>query len=299
MTALADKLLDLPVFIRGKVRDVYDLGGKLLMVSSDRISAYDSVLPTMIPDKGKILNQISEFWFNRTKVLVDNHLVTANVDEYPPELQRHRTELAGRSMMVWKTRKIPIECVVRGYLAGSGWKEYQSNGKVCGVSLPPGLKESQKLPEPIFTPATKEEGGKHDENISFEKMASRIGKELSQELKSLSLLLYREAEHYLSDKKLVLADTKFEFGLRRINGETKAILIDECMTPDSSRFWEFAEYKVGISPPSFDKQFVRNYLDTVGWDHNPPAPSLPSDIVDKTRAKYLEAYRRVTGREEL
>lgn len=292
---ITETKLDLPLFIKGKVREVYELGDKLLLVSSDRISAYDFVLPTLIPDKGKVLNQISVFWFNNTQQIVRNHLVSANVEEFPAELQRYKEQLAGRSMYVQKTNKLPIECVVRGYLAGSGWKEYKESRTVCGIPLRAGLKESQKLDEPIFTPATKEEGGKHDLNISFEEMVQRVGKSLSEKLKDISISIFRFASDVAATKGLILADTKFEFGL--IGDEI--ILIDECLTPDSSRFWETGQYREGISPPSFDKQFVRNYLDSIQWNRQPPVPSLPEEIVRNTRGKYLEAYTRITGKKSL
>lgn len=300
MNTVASTEIDLPVFIKGKVRDVYDLGGQLLMVASDRISAYDFVLPTLIPDKGKVLNQISLFWFEQARKVVKSHLVTANVDEYPKELQEYRELLAGRSMLVWKTEKLPVECVVRGYLSGSGWKEYQADRKVCGVPLPAGLKESDRLPEPIFTPATKEEGGKHDQNISFDEMAKIVGRELAEELRNVSISLFNFASQTVAKKDLILADTKFEFGiLRQADGTRELILIDEVLTPDSSRFWEKSQYRVGSSPPSFDKQFVRDYLDKIGWNRQPPAPALPEDVVMKTREKYLEAFTRVTGKKEM
>jgi phosphoribosylaminoimidazole-succinocarboxamide synthase len=300
MNATAQKEISLPLFIRGKVRDVYDLGGQLLLVSSDRISAYDFVLGTPVPDKGKVLNQISQFWFDQTKKVVKNHLITANADEYPPELAPYRDQLAGRSMLVWKTEKINIECVVRGYLAGSGWKEYQQSGKVCGVPLPPGLQESQQLPEPIFTPATKEEGGKHDQNISFDDMAKLIGRPLSEQLKDISISIFNFASQVVAKKGLILADTKFEFGIRRnADGSNEVILIDEALTPDSSRFWEKDQHKLGTSPASFDKQFVRDYLDSIKWNRQPPVPTLPEDIVRRTREKYLEAFTRITGKKEL
>ena len=300
MMTVTETELDLPLFIKGKVRDVYDLGGQLLVVSSDRISAYDFVLPTPVPDKGKVLNQISQFWFDQTKKVVKNHLITANVDEYPAELRPYRSKLVGRSMLVWKTEKINIECVVRGYLAGSGWKEYQKTQKVCGVQLPPGLQESQQLPEPIFTPATKEEGGKHDQNISFDEMAKIVGRPLSEQLKDISISIFNFASQFVAKKGLILADTKFEFGIRRnADGSNEVILIDEALTPDSSRFWEKDQHKLGISPPSFDKQFVRDYLDSIQWNRQPPVPELPEDIVRKTREKYLEAFARITGKKEL
>ncbi len=295
MTTTTPPPINLPLFIRGKVRDVYDLGDRLLMVASDRISAFDVVLPTPIPDKGKVLNQISIFWFGQTKNIVKNHLISAAVSEYPKDLHQYQDQLEGRSMLVTRTNKINIECVVRGYLSGSGWKEYQHNGKVCGVSLPAGLRESDKLPEPIFTPATKEEGGKHDENISFEKMCEILGKDLSEKLRDISIKLYQFAEKFVQPKGLILADTKFEFGLLEMNGKNEIILIDECLTPDSSRFWETSQYKVGSSPASFDKQFVRDFLESIKWGKTPPGPVLPADIVSRTREKYLEAFTRISG----
>ena len=237
MNLISQPALDLPLFIRGKVRDVYDLGEQLLIVSSDRISAYDYVLPTLVPDKGKILNQLSIYWFKQTETHVKNHFITADVKEYPAQLKKYEELLKGRSMLVWKTDKIPIECVARGYLSGSGWKEYRATGKVCGVPLPSGLKESEQLPEPIFTPATKEEGGKHDQNISFEEMKKILGETLSEELKRISISIYRLASLKLLSEQLILADTKFEFGIKKgIKGENEIYLIDECLTPDSSRF---------------------------------------------------------------
>lgn len=300
MNTVIESKLDLPLFIKGKVREVYDLGDRLLLVSSDRISAYDFVLGTPIPDKGKVLNQISVFWFGKTSHVVKNHLISARVNEYPQELQKYRDQLEGRSMLVRKTEKINIECVVRGYLSGSGWKEYQKDQRVCGVPLPAGLKESDKLPGPIFTPATKEEGGKHDENISFERMCDILGEDLSARLRDISILLYNFAAQYSATKDLILADTKFEFGLlKKPDGSKEIILIDEALTPDSSRFWERSQYKVGTSPASFDKQFVRDYLDSIKWNRQPPVPSLPEDVVRKTREKYIEAFKRITGKSEL
>ncbi len=297
---VAQSKIDLPLFIRGKVREVYDLKDKLLIVASDRISAYDFVLPTLIPDKGKVLNQISTYWFGVTNQIVKNHCISTTVEEYPAELKKYKKDLEGRSMLVRRTEKFPIECVVRGYISGSGWKEYCDNRKVCGIPLPDGLKESQELPEPIFTPATKEECGAHDRNISFEEMSQIVGKEMAAELKRISIDLYKFAAKLLKSKRLILADTKFEFGtLTSASGKKEIILIDEALTPDSSRFWEMEQYRVGISPPSFDKQFVRNYLDGIHWNRQPPVPALPQDVVEKTREKYLEAYRRVTGKQEI
>ncbi|MFA5976030.1 MAG: phosphoribosylaminoimidazolesuccinocarboxamide synthase [Elusimicrobiota bacterium] len=284
--------LPLPVFIRGKVRDVYDLGDRLLMVASDRISAFDYVLPTAVPDKGKILTQMSVFWFEELSSIVPNHLISTRVKDFPAMLAPYCAELKGRTMLVRKTEKISIECVVRGYLAGSGWKEYQKNGKVCGVSLPPGLRESDRLPEPIFTPATKEEQGKHDENISFEQMVQRIGRPLSDTLRHHSLVLYEKASRLAEARGLILCDTKFEFGV--LNGEV--ILIDEILTPDSSRYWEKAGWAPGQSQDSFDKQFVRNYLESIHWAKQPPVPELPPEVVSRTREKYMEAFKRITGK---
>jgi phosphoribosylaminoimidazole-succinocarboxamide synthase len=275
---------------RGKVRDIYDFGDRLLFVATDRISAFDWVLPNGIPDKGRVLTQLSEMWFGRLDV--PNHLSSMDLSQVPLPPGVDREGLAGRSMVVKKTTVVPIECVVRGYLSGSGWKEYQKTRSVCGVALPAGLRESERLPEAIFTPATKEESG-HDVNISFERMCEIIGKDTASRLKTLSLEIYRRgAEHALS-KGIIIADTKFEFG--SIGGQL--ILIDEVLTPDSSRFWPVDSYKPGGSPPSFDKQFVRDWLETAGWDKNSPPPTLPQDVVERTRAKYVDAYTRLTGRE--
>lgn len=283
--------LPLPLFIRGKVRDVYDLGDRLLMVASDRISAFDYVLATAVPDKGKLLTQLSAYWFKALENVVPHHLITASFEQFPATLAMYRPQLEGRSMLVKKTDKFPVECVVRGYLAGSGWKEYQKTGTVCGVRLPPNLKVSDRLPEPIFTPATKEEGGKHDENISFERMAEIVGLEHAETLRSRSLELYKAAAKIAESHGLILCDTKFEFGV--LNGQI--ILIDEILTPDSSRFWEKASYQPGRSQDSFDKQFVRDYLEKLGWNKQPPVPELPADVVQNTRKKYVEAFNRITG----
>jgi len=274
---------------RGKVRDVYDLGDRLILVSTDRISAFDWILPTGIPDKGRVLTHVSNFWFQRLQV--PHHLLETDVERFGLSAEVDLEPLAGRSILVKKTRVVPIECVVRGYLSGSGWKEYQTTGQVCGVPLPTGLRESDRLPEPIFTPATKAEIGDHDENISFEQMIERIGRDLAEELRRQSLDLYRQgAEHALS-AGILLADTKFEFG--QIEGQT--ILIDEVMTPDSSRFWPADDYEPGRSQRSFDKQFVRDWLTESDWDKNSPPPELPTDVVAATRAKYVEACERITG----
>lgn len=291
MTTSTLTTLPLPVFIRGKVRDVYDLGDRLLMVASDRISAFDFVLGTPVPDKGKILTQISAWWFKKLEDIAPNHLISADVRQFPPDLQAYRDALEGRTMLVKKTDKVMIECVVRGYLAGSGWKEYQKTQSVCGVKLPAGLKESDRLPEPIFTPATKEEGGKHDENISFERMAEIVGRPLATELRDKSLAIYQKAATIAEERGLILCDTKFEFG--RLNG--KVILIDEVLTPDSSRFWEKARYVPGKGQDSFDKQYVRDYLESIRWNKQPPVPELPYEVVKNTRTKYTEAFERLTG----
>jgi phosphoribosylaminoimidazole-succinocarboxamide synthase len=273
----------------GKVREVFDLGDTLLFVVTDRISAFDVILPDPIPHKGAVLNQISAFWFKHFDNIA-NHLVTANFEEFPKDLQRFREQLAGRSMIVKKTEPLAVECVVRGYLAGSGWKEYQESQSVCGIKLPSGLKLASQLPEPIFTPATKAEQG-HDENIDMERCARILGDEIANRVKALSLEIYSRGREHAAQKGIIVADTKFEFGT--IDGGL--LLIDECLTPDSSRFWPKNEYVVGKSPPSFDKQFVRDYLETLDWDKTPPAPRLPKDVIEKTSAKYLEAFRRLTG----
>ena len=273
----------------GKVREVFDLGDTLLFVVTDRISAFDVILPDPIPHKGAVLNQISAFWFKHFDNIA-NHLVTANFEEFPKDLQRFREQLAGRSMIVKKTEPLAVECVVRGYLAGSGWKEYQESQSVCGIKLPSGLKLASQLPEPIFTPATKAEQG-HDENIDMERCARILGNEIAGRVKTLSLEIYSRGREHAAQKGIIVADTKFEFGA--IDGEL--LLIDECLTPDSSRFWPKNEYVVGKSPPSFDKQFVRDYLETLDWDKTPPGPRLPKDVIEKTSAKYLEAFRRLTG----
>ncbi len=273
----------------GKVREVFDLGETLLFVVTDRISAFDVILPDPIPYKGAVLNQISAFWFKRFEG-IENHVVTADFEQFPKELQQFPQQLVGRSMIVKKTKPLPVECVVRGYLAGSGWKEYQESQTVCGIKLPAGLKLASQLPEPIFTPATKAEEG-HDENIDMKRCAQILGGELANRVKALSLEIYSRGRDHAAQRGIIVADTKFEFGI--VDGEL--LLIDECLTPDSSRFWPMDEYAVGQSPPSFDKQFVRDYLETLDWDKTPPAPRLPKDVIDKTSAKYLEAFRRLTG----
>jgi phosphoribosylaminoimidazole-succinocarboxamide synthase len=271
---------------RGKVRDVYDFGDRLLFVASDRISAFDWVLPNGIPDKGRILTKLSEMWFDRLDV--PHHFLSMSLEALPLPPGVDREGLLGRSMVVKKTEVVPIECVVRGYLSGSGWKEYQKSRAVCGISLPAGLKESDRLEEPIFTPATKEESG-HDINISFERMCEIVGRETSERLRTLSLEIYRRGAEYARQKGILIADTKFEFG--SVGGQL--ILIDEVLTPDSSRFWPMDAYEPGHSQPSFDKQFVRDWLETAGWDKNSPPPALPEDVVEKTRAKYIEGYARL------
>jgi phosphoribosylaminoimidazole-succinocarboxamide synthase len=275
---------------RGKVRDIYDAGDKLVIVATDRLSAFDVILPTPIPDKGRVLTQLSLFWFDLLRDVIPNHVISAT--EFPAPLDTYRDELAGRSMLVRKTAPLPIECVVRGYVSGSGWKDYRASGQICGIALPQGLRESDRLPEPIFTPATKAATG-HDENISVERAAALIGTERARQVRDVSLEIYRRAAAYAQPRGILLADTKFEFGL--LNDEL--IWIDEALTPDSSRFWPAAEYKPGGPQPSFDKQFVRDYLESIHWPKTPPGPELPPEVVAATRGKYREAYRILTGRE--
>jgi phosphoribosylaminoimidazole-succinocarboxamide synthase len=282
---------DISLFKRGKVRDVYDLNDKLLVISTDRISCFDVVLPTCIPHKGEILTQLSLFWFELTKDIIPNHFISADIEEFPQSLGKYKDILSGRSMLVKKAKSIPVECVVRGYLSGSGWKEYQKSQSICGVKLPKGLKESDKLPEPIFTPSTKEDVG-HDINVSEEYVKKELGKDITEELKKASIAIYVKASRYAESKGIIIADTKFEFGI--YGGKT--ILIDEVLTPDSSRFWPKGEYKPGGPQPSFDKQFVRDYLETLDWDKTPPAPELPNYIVEKTSKKYLRALFVLTGK---
>lgn len=279
-----------PLVARGKVRDIYDLGKYLLLVTTDRISAFDCILPTPIPDKGRVLNSISAFWFNHFAQTTPHHMVSANVNDFPSELQPYRDQLAGRSMLVKKAAMFPIECVARGYLSGSGWKEYQSSGSVCGIELPTGLSLSSKLPEPIFTPATKAESG-HDINISFNEAARYVPAGYLMELRELTLRIYKEASEYAAARGIIIADTKFEFGL--LNG--RITLADEVLTPDSSRFWPAELWVPGGAQPSYDKQFVRDYLETLDWNKTDPAPELPNDIAAKTGAKYRDAYRQLTG----
>ncbi|WP_435009515.1 phosphoribosylaminoimidazolesuccinocarboxamide synthase [Tundrisphaera lichenicola] len=290
VSAFLESALDRPVK-RGKVRDVYDLGDRLLLVATDRISAYDWILPTGIPDKGRVLNGLSDFWFSRLEI--SHHRLSTNIDDAGLDLTPEvREALVGRSMIVRKYEVVPFECVVRGYLSGSAWREYKASGTVCGSPMPPGLVESSKI-KPIFTPATKAESG-HDENVSIEVMAKAVGEELAYELACLSLCVYSEAESYAASKGLILADTKFEFGRDPESG--KVVLIDEALTPDSSRYWPKATYKPGGPQPSFDKQYVRDWLDASGWDKASPPPPLPDDVVAQTRSKYIQAYETLTGR---
>ena len=284
---------DLELFASGKVRDVYRIGAdRLLFVATDRISAFDYVLATGIPHKGRVLTQISKFWFEFLKDTVANHLVTADVSKYPVEIQAHADQLRGRSMLVQRAEMFPVECVVRGYLSGSGWKEYKANGSVCGIKLPAGLRESEQLPQPIFTPATKATTG-HDENISFEEMGKLVDPEDARQLRDLSLAIYQKASDFARTKGIIIADTKFEFG-KTAAGIT---LADEVLTPDSSRFWPAELYSPGMSQPSFDKQYVRDYLEEIRWNKQPPAPALPAEVARKTSEKYVEAYRKLTGRD--
>ena len=289
-SALLNISLDsIPRLGSGKVREIYDLGDQLLIVATDRISAFDVILPNGIPQKGEILTRISEFWFERTEPIVRNHRSGINPSFWPETLEGHR-ELQSRSIVAHKATPLPIECVVRGYLAGSGWKEYQQEGTVCQIELPPGLKESDELPEPIFTPATKAKSG-HDENISFARATALVGKEVADRVRDLSLALYHSAREYARDKGIIIADTKFEFGF----WDGQLILIDEVLTPDSSRFWPADRYEPGRSQESFDKQFVRSYLETLDWDKTDPGPTLPDEVVAKTRSKYIEAFETLTG----
>ena len=290
---LDTKLDGLSLVRRGKVRDVYAAGEDLILVATDRISAFDYVLGSGIPDKGRVLNQLSAFWFGRTGHIITNHLISTDVAEYPDSARPFAAELAGRSMLTRRTTPLPVECVARGYISGSGWKDYKATGEVCGMPLPTGLKESDRLPEPIFTPATKAASG-HDENISEEAAATVVGAELLARLKKLTLALYAHGVAHAESKGIILADTKFEFG---VTDSGELLLIDEMMTPDSSRYWPKETYSPGGPQPSFDKQYVRDYLESITWNKQPPVPSLPPDVVEHTRDKYLDAYRRLTGRE--
>jgi phosphoribosylaminoimidazole-succinocarboxamide synthase len=277
---------------RGKVRDLYSIGDDLLLVATDRISAFDHVLATGIPGKGRILTQISLFWFEFLRDITRNHLLTTEFKNFPAELQPYRDQLDGRSMWARRAKMFPVECVVRGYLSGSGWKDYQATGAVCGIALPKGLREGDRLPEPLFTPAAKNDGGVHDENISFETASRTIGKEYAEKLRDLTLAIYNKATAHAESRGLILADTKFEFGLT----EDGIVLADEVLTPDSSRFWEASGWAPGGPQPSFDKQFVRDYLESIRWNKQAPAPSLPEEVVRGTQKKYLEAYERLTGK---
>lgn len=290
-TVYETNIPDLNLFNRGKVRDIYDLGDKLLLVASDRISAFDVINPTPIPGKGRVLTELSEYWFEFLGDEIASQVVLGSLEEAVPNFEQHKEQLEGRSMLVRKVEPAPVECVVRGYLAGSGWKEYRQSGTVCGIKLPEGLTESAQLPEPIFTPATKAETG-HDENIPFSRMVEIIGSEYAEELRDKSLQVYRRAADYARGQGIIIADTKFEFG--QVEGQT--LLIDEVLTPDSSRFWPLDQYEPGKSQPSFDKQFVRDYLETLDWNKEPPAPELPPEIVEKTTEKYAEALERITGK---
>ncbi len=294
---LETSLSGLTLHRRGKVRDVYEVGTDLLIVTTDRISAFDYVLGSGIPDKGKVLTQLSSFWFERMDDLVPHHLLATDVAQFPEPLRRHASVLEGRSMLVRRTEPVPVECVARGYLSGSGWKEYQQTGSVCGVTLPTGLRESDRLPEPIFTPATKADTG-HDINISEAEAARLVGAPLIARLKALTLEIYRRGTAHAESKGIIIADTKFEFGLVGAGDPaTDVVLIDEVLTPDSSRFWPSAEYEPGHGQPSFDKQFVRDYLEEIRWNKQPPVPSLPDEVVRRTRDKYVEAYRLLSSRE--
>jgi phosphoribosylaminoimidazole-succinocarboxamide synthase len=283
---------DLTVVTRGKVRDIYEVEGHLLIVATDRISAFDVVMDDPVPDKGKILNQISVFWFEELSSIIDNHFITADPDEYPESCKPYRDSLEGRSMLVHKAEPLPAECIVRGYLSGSGWLEYRAQGSISGIRLPRGLKESAKLPEPIFTPSTKGAPGTHDENISFEDVVEMVGEERAEELKRASLQLYQYGRDYAGDRGIIIADTKFEFGI--VND--RLMLIDEVMTPDSSRFWPLTDYSSGRAQKSFDKQFLRDYLNDLDWPKEPPPPRLPQEVIQITRDKYLEVLERLTGK---
>jgi phosphoribosylaminoimidazole-succinocarboxamide synthase len=288
---LLETKLPLPLVTQGKVRDIYDLGDSLLFIASDRISAFDCILASGIPCKGRILTQMSLFWFDFLQDVVPSHLLTANVAEYPRKLSRYRKKLDGRSMLVKKAQMIQVECVARGYLAGSGWKEYQEKGSVCGIPLPPGMRDGDQLPEPIFTPATKAQSG-HDMNVSFQYVAKLLGVDLAGQLRDLTLDLYGRAAKYALEHGIIVADTKFEFGF--VN--ERLVLADEVLTPDSSRYWPADTYRPGGPQYSFDKQYVRDYLETLNWNKRPPAPSLPAEIIEKTSEKYEEAFKRLTGR---
>ena len=276
---------------QGKVRDIFEVGEHLLIVATDRLSAFDVVLPDPIPDKGRVLTQLSKFWFYRFHELVPNHVVETDVVRFPTSLAPYHEQLEGRAMLVRRAKPLPVECVVRGYLAGSGWNDYQKTGAVCGIRLPAGMKQAEKLPEPIFTPSTKATAG-HDENITQEQAAALVGADVAREIREVSLSIYQRAAEYALGRGIIIADTKFEFGLY----DGRLMWIDEALTPDSSRFWSVAEYEVGMSPPSFDKQFVRDYLLSIKWDKTPPAPNLPAEVIKGTSDRYREAYRLITGK---
>ncbi len=292
LSVVRTDIKEFPLLKQGKVRDIYDLGDKLLIVTTDRISAFDHILPTPIPERGKILNLLSVFWFDFFKDLIKNHLISWKIEDFPEELQKYKDLLEGRSVIVKKAEVIPVECIVRGYLAGSGYKEYREKGEICGIKLPSGLKEGDKLPEPIFTPSTKAELGEHDINITFEEMEKLVGKELAKSLKEISLAIYKKASTYAEERGIIIADTKFEFGI--CGGEL--VLIDEVLTPDSSRFWPKEEYSPGKAQKSFDKQFIRDWLKNSGWKEGKDLPEIPEEVVQKTREKYLEAFFRLTGK---
>jgi phosphoribosylaminoimidazole-succinocarboxamide synthase len=291
MTLMETKLPGVKQVGRGKVRDIFEVGENLLIVATDRLSAFDVVLPDPIPDKGRVLTQLSKFWFERFRDVVPNHVVATDVADFPVVLKPYASQLEGRSMLVRKAKPLPVECVVRGYLAGSGWDDYQKTGAVCGIRLPAGMKQAEKLPEPIFTPSTKATTG-HDENITLEQAAALVGADVAEEIGVASPDLYARAAEYARERGVIIADTKFEFGIYQ--GEL--MWIDEALTPDSSRFWAADEYRVGISPPSFDKQFVRDYLLSIKWDKTPPAPRLPAEVIEGTAERYREAYRLITGK---
>jgi len=283
---------DLKLVKRGKVRDVYEIDGNLLIVASDRMSAFDVVMDDPIPDKGKILTAISIFWFEKLGSVVENHIISTNSEEYPESCRKYTEELRGRSMLVKKARPLPVECVVRGYVSGSGWLEYESKGSICGINLPEGIPESGILPEPIFTPATKAESGEHDENISFESVIEILGRETAEEVRDLSIRIYEFGSKFASEKGIIIADTKFEFGFEN----DRLILIDEVLTPDSSRFWPMDSYNPGGPQKSFDKQYLRDYLNSLDWPKQPPPPKLPPEIIERTRDRYMEALKRITGK---
>lgn len=291
-TLLKTDLGATPLIGRGKVRDLYGIGDALLMVASDRISAFDHVLATGIPGKGKILTQISLFWFDLVSDIVPNHLIATRVEDFPAELHVYADQLEGRSMLVRRAQMFPVECVARGYIAGSGWKEYKASGTVCGIKLPAGLEDGSRLPEPLFTPSTKSQDGTHDENIPFAAVENAVGTDVAHDLRRLTLAIYEKANKHAESRGLILADTKFEFGLT----DDGIVLADEVLTPDSSRFWEASAWKPGGPQPSFDKQFVRDYLESIHWNKQAPAPGLPAEVVERTLQKYLEAFRRLTGR---